>query len=63
MWKWLLSFDRAGRAFTHSTTAVTIVRSGVKENVIPSSAWAIINHRVHPEHTIEEVKIIHIVDS
>ena len=38
-----------------TTSAVTVIEGGVKENVIPSSASAIINHRIHPVDTIDSV--------
>lgn len=42
-------------AFLRTTTAVTIFKSGVKSNVIPTSAKVTVNHRIHPENTVEEV--------
>lgn len=42
-------------ALTRTTTAVTMVQGGTKENVLPDSASAIINHRIHQAQTIEEV--------
>jgi len=38
-----------------TTTAVTVVRGGIKHNVISPSAWAIVNHRIHPSQTVAEV--------
>ncbi|CAG2113105.1 unnamed protein product [Medioppia subpectinata] len=38
-----------------TTSAVTIIGGGFKENVLPSSASAIVNHRVHVKQTIDEV--------
>lgn len=38
-----------------TSTAVTVIRGGTKENVLPDSAEAYINHRVHPLQTIEEI--------
>jgi len=40
-------------AMVRTTTAVTMVRGGVKENVLPSKASAIVNFRLHPDDTIE----------
>ncbi|CAL4076143.1 unnamed protein product, partial [Meganyctiphanes norvegica] len=51
----VMSSSRETNAIIRTTTAVTIVQAGVKENVIPTSASAIINHRVHPGQTLEEV--------
>jgi carboxypeptidase PM20D1 len=42
-------------SFQRSTTAATIFKSGLKENVIPSYAEFIINHRIHPSQTCNEV--------
>lgn len=42
-------------AMIRTTTAVTIVRGGVKENVLPSKASAIVNFRLHPQDTVEGV--------
>lgn len=38
-----------------TTSAVTMIGGGVKENVIPSSASATINHRLHPVDSIDSV--------
>uniref|UniRef100_T1JEU4 Peptidase M20 dimerisation domain-containing protein n=1 Tax=Strigamia maritima TaxID=126957 RepID=T1JEU4_STRMM len=42
-------------ALVRTTTAITLVQGGIKENVIPTSASAMINHRVHPSQTIAQV--------
>ncbi len=42
-------------AMIRTTTAVTLVNAGVKENVIPTQASAIINFRIIPGNTIEDV--------
>ncbi|MEZ4773560.1 MAG: M20 family peptidase [Bacteroidia bacterium] len=46
----------SGNALVRTTTSPTIFNSGVKENVIPRSAKAIVNFRVLPETTFEEVE-------
>ena len=38
-----------------TTTALTVVRGGDKMNVVPASATAIVNHRVHPNDSCEGV--------
>ena len=43
-------------AFMRTTTAVTIFRSGVKANVIPAEALAVVNHRILPGDTVESVR-------
>ncbi len=42
-------------AMLRTTTAVTIVEGGVKENVLPSRASAVVNFRILPGDTIEDV--------
>jgi len=42
-------------AALRTTTAVTILSAGTKDNVLPQSARAIVNHRILPGDTIESV--------
>ena len=42
-------------ALIRTTSAVTVIQAGMKENVIPSQASALINHRIHPSDTIDSV--------
>lgn len=42
-------------ALIRSTTAITMIEGGTKENVLPDSASAIINHRLHQAQTIQEI--------
>jgi len=42
-------------ASMHTTTAPTIFRSGIKENVLPSLAEAVVNFRILPGETIAQV--------
>jgi carboxypeptidase PM20D1 len=42
-------------ALLRSTTAVTIVAGGVKENVLPARASAVVNFRILPGDTVEDV--------
>ncbi|XP_029789030.1 N-fatty-acyl-amino acid synthase/hydrolase PM20D1 [Suricata suricatta] len=42
-------------ALVRTTTALTMFNAGVKENVIPPVAQAIINIRIHPAQTVQEV--------
>jgi carboxypeptidase PM20D1 len=53
--EWFLARDPATNALIRTTTAVTIVRGGVKENVLPQSATATANFRLLPGDTVEEV--------
>ena len=47
--------DSSLDAVQRTTTAVTIVRAGFKDNVVPGEASAIVNHRIHPTETIEDI--------
>lgn len=38
-----------------TTTAVTMIEGGIKENMLPDHASAIINHRIHEKQTVAEV--------
>jgi carboxypeptidase PM20D1 len=42
-------------ARVRTTTAVTIFESGVKENVLPVRARAVVNFRIHPNDSIDSV--------
>lgn len=48
-----LSKGNSARATLHTTTAPTIIGGGTKENVLPTTAKAIVNHRVLPGNSIE----------
>ena len=50
-----LAADPATNAMIRTTTAVTMVRGGVKSNVLPSTATATVNFRVHPGDTVDEI--------
>ena len=45
-----------GRALIHTTMAPTIFKAGIKDNVIPTSAKAVVNCRILPGHDVEETK-------
>ncbi len=45
----------ATKAAMSTTIATTIFESGVKENVLPTQARAVVNFRIHPNDTIESV--------
>jgi carboxypeptidase PM20D1 len=45
----------ASNAMLRTTTAPTIIQGGVKSNVLPSAAHAIVNFRILPGDTIESV--------
>ena len=42
-------------ALLRSTTAVTMTSGGLKSNVLPPFATALINHRVHPNESVADV--------
>lgn len=54
--KWKLGENNATRAILHTTTAATIFSSGNKENVLPTSARAIVNFRIIPGESISSVQ-------
>lgn len=43
-------------AALRSTAAPTIFRAGVKENVLPARASAIVNFRIHPSDTVADIE-------
>ncbi|MBI3786379.1 MAG: M20 family peptidase [Deltaproteobacteria bacterium] len=51
----VLSREAAGNASLRTTTAATMISGGVKENVLPSSARAVVNFRILPGDTIDGV--------
>jgi carboxypeptidase PM20D1 len=53
--EWFLARDPATNALIRTTTAVTMVRGGVKENVLPQSATATVNFRLLPGDSVDEV--------
>ncbi|XP_019614153.1 PREDICTED: N-fatty-acyl-amino acid synthase/hydrolase PM20D1-like [Branchiostoma belcheri] len=53
--RWVLAQKPSTNALCRTTTAVTRFNAGIKDNVIAPEAVAIVNHRVHPKQTIQEV--------
>ena len=53
--EWALARDPATNAMIRTTTAVTMVRGGVKENVLPQAATATVNFRLLPGDTVDGV--------
>jgi len=47
--------QRMLNAVIRTTTAVTMISGGIKDNVLPSSATAIVNHRIALHQTVEDV--------
>ncbi len=52
----------SGRALIHTTIAPTVLKSGIKDNVVPSEAKALVNMRILPGETVESC-IAHITKS
>ncbi|GAB6022286.1 hypothetical protein CHUAL_006412 [Chamberlinius hualienensis] len=50
-----MAMDPLQNALVRTTTAVTMINGGVKSNVIPATSWAVVNHRIHPTETVDEV--------
>ena len=50
-----LASEPSTNAFVRTTTAVTIVEGGTKENVLPGQARAVVNFRLRPGDTVEDV--------
>ncbi|MCP5208557.1 MAG: M20 family peptidase [Hahellaceae bacterium] len=42
-------------ALMRTTTAVTMIEGGIKENVLPNTAWAVVNFRISPTDSIGSV--------
>lgn len=51
----LMSSDPQGAAMLRTTTAATMFNAGVKDNVLPISASAVVNFRILPGETVESV--------
>jgi len=51
-----LSKSRETNALIRTTTAPTMIDGGVKDNVLPSEATAVVNFRLAPGDTVEQVK-------
>ncbi|MEI7628487.1 MAG: M20/M25/M40 family metallo-hydrolase [Bacteroidota bacterium] len=51
-----LEKDHSSNALIHTTIVPTIVQTGVKDNVIPSLATAVVNTRILPGTSVEEVE-------
>ncbi|CAF1259380.1 unnamed protein product [Didymodactylos carnosus] len=52
-----LSMKPATDALQRSTTAVTMISGGVKDNVLPPSAQSTVNHRIHSGDTCETILV------
>ncbi|KAL1444668.1 hypothetical protein MTO96_029670 [Rhipicephalus appendiculatus] len=52
---WFISRDPHMDPMIRTTTTVTRIYGGIKDNVVPAEAHAYINHRVHPSQSVAEV--------
>jgi carboxypeptidase PM20D1 len=50
-----LASDPTTAPMVRTTTAVTVVSGGLADNVMPTTATALVNHRIHPLDTVESV--------
>lgn len=50
-----LSSKNTTSAMIRTTTAPTMIQAGVKDNVLPTEAWAVINFRILPGETTQSV--------
>ncbi len=57
-----LSSGEATNALVRTTTAATVIEGGVKDNVLPARARAVVNFRIKPGDTIDSV-IAHVKKS
>lgn len=55
IFSYIFDSDPTLSSLIRTSTAVTIINGGTKENVLPDSATAYINHRVHQDQSISEV--------
>jgi len=51
----MMSKDKLSNAMVRTTTAVTVIEGGVKENVLPSRVTATVNFRIRPGETVDDV--------
>ena len=52
---YILASKHKTATLVRTTTALTIFNAGFKTNVIPTSAHANVNHRIHPNNCIQDV--------
>ena len=49
----------ATNALVRTTTAVTVIHGGVKSNILPAKATALVNFRIRPGESVEQV-VVHV---
>ncbi|CAL1714699.1 unnamed protein product [Somion occarium] len=52
----LLFQDRMFKSLVGTTQAIDLIQGGVKTNALPESAWAVVNHRIATDSSLDEVK-------
>ncbi|XP_077496026.1 N-fatty-acyl-amino acid synthase/hydrolase PM20D1-like isoform X1 [Amblyomma americanum] len=52
---WFMSQSQLMDPLIRTTTTVTRIGGGIKDNVVPAEAHAYLNHRVHPSQSVAEV--------
>lgn len=55
IFEYIFSSDPSMNSLIRSSTAVTMISGGTKENVLPDTATAYVNHRIHPLQSIDEI--------
>ncbi len=51
-----LAAGESSNALLRTTTAETIFHAGIKDNILPTEARAVVNFRIHPNDSLESVK-------
>lgn len=51
----VLARNELGAALLHTTTAPTMLSAGIKDNVLPPEATAVVNFRIKPGETVQSV--------
>lgn len=51
----MLAKNELGAALLHTTTAPTMLSAGIKDNVLPPEATAVVNFRIKPGETVQSV--------
>ncbi|KAI0073281.1 carboxypeptidase S [Panus rudis PR-1116 ss-1] len=52
----ILFKDEMFKALVGTTQAIDLISGGVKTNALPESAWAVVNHRIATDSSLDEVK-------
>ncbi|KAI0367059.1 carboxypeptidase S [Pilatotrama ljubarskyi] len=48
--------DSTFRAYVGTTQAIDLINGGVKTNALPEQAWAVVNHRIATDSSVDAVK-------